>query len=47
MWSIFDQLTAGGQGEAKRKVGQTFDYANRVGADMVALVAPDEWDKVR
>ena len=31
--------------ELKKKVGQTFDYANRVGAQYVALVAPDEWDK--
>ncbi|EKX42834.1 hypothetical protein GUITHDRAFT_87963 [Guillardia theta CCMP2712] len=33
------------QVELKKKVGQTFDYANRVGAQYVALVAPDEWDK--
>mmetsp|Transcript_82667 Transcript_82667/g.221642 ORF Transcript_82667/g.221642 Transcript_82667/m.221642 type:complete len:91 (-) Transcript_82667:66-338(-) len=33
------------QGEVKRKVAQTFDYANRAGARMVALVAPDEWAK--
>jgi len=33
------------QQEPKKKVGQTFDYANRVGARFVALVAPDEWSK--
>jgi len=33
------------QQEPKKKVGQTFDYANRVGARFVALVAPDEWNK--
>lgn len=27
----------------KKKVSQAFDYANRVGADRVILVAPDEW----
>ena len=33
------------QGEPKKKVGQTFDYANRIGASIVALVAPGEWEK--
>jgi len=33
------------QCEPKKKIAQTFDYANRVGARFVALVAPDEWDK--
>lgn len=28
-----------------RKIGKAFDYANRVGAQRVALVAPDEWDQ--
>ena len=27
------------------QVGMTFDYANRVGARFVALIAPDEWSK--
>lgn len=31
------------QQEPKKKVGQTFDYANRIGAGLVALVAPSEW----
>mmetsp|Transcript_61363 Transcript_61363/g.126719 ORF Transcript_61363/g.126719 Transcript_61363/m.126719 type:complete len:678 (+) Transcript_61363:11-2044(+) len=33
------------QCEPKKNVGKTFDYANRVGARFVALVAPDEWNK--
>ena len=33
------------QQEPKKKVGQTFDYANRIGAGLVALVAPGEWEK--
>jgi len=31
--------------EPKKKVGQTFDYANRAGARFIAFVAPDEWAK--
>lgn len=31
--------------EPKKKVAQSFDYANRVGADFIAFVAPDEWSK--
>ena len=30
---------------AKKKVGQAFDYANRIGADFMAFVAPDEWER--
>uniref|UniRef100_A0A6U5A8K6 histidine--tRNA ligase n=3 Tax=Hemiselmis andersenii TaxID=464988 RepID=A0A6U5A8K6_HEMAN len=33
------------QGEPKKKIGQTFDYANRIGADFIALVAPGEWEQ--
>ena len=31
--------------EPKKKVAQSFDYANRVGAEYIAFVAPDEWNK--
>ncbi|KAJ1487678.1 hypothetical protein T484DRAFT_1786018 [Baffinella frigidus] len=31
--------------EPKKKVGQTFDYANRIGARFLAFVAPGEWVK--
>ena len=35
--------------EPKKKVTQTFDYANRVGARYMVFVAPSEWEagKVR
>ncbi len=35
--------------EPKKKVTQTFDYANRVGARYMVFVAPQEWEagKVR
>jgi len=31
--------------EAKQKVGKAFDYANRVGAEFMVFVAPDEWER--
>jgi len=31
--------------EPGKKVGKAFNYADRVGADMVAFIAPDEWAK--
>jgi len=48
--SVAARLRAAGavvdmQCEPKKKVGLTFDYANRVGARFVALVAPTEWDQ--
>ena len=30
--------------EPKKKVAQTFDYANRIGARYVVFVAPSEWE---
>jgi histidyl-tRNA synthetase len=31
--------------EPKKKVANTFDYANRVGARFIAFVAPSEWER--
>jgi histidyl-tRNA synthetase len=48
--SVAARLRAAGavvdmQMEPKKKVGQTFDYANRIGARCLAFVGPGEWVK--
>merc|ERR1712159_941389 len=48
--TVANKIRAGGksvdmyQGDAK-KAGKAFNYADRVGADRIAFVAPDEWNK--
>lgn len=31
--------------EPKKKVAGTFEYADKMGADKIVFVAPDEWEK--